>query len=49
MIRDWKTDKSIKNPDYCWEDLILKDKLGITAEDWNTVIKQTVEHVHKTL
>ena len=46
MIQDWKTDKPIDNPDYCWEDLILKDELGITTEDWNTVIKQTVEHIH---
>lgn len=45
MIRNWKTDKPIDNPNYCWEDLILKDKFGITTEDWNTVIKQTVEHV----
>ncbi len=46
MIRDWKTDKPIENPDYCWDDLILEDKFGITTEDWNTVIKQTIEHVH---
>ena len=53
MTRDWKTRKSIKNPHYCWEDLILKDKFGITEDDWNTTIQQTVtcvrDHVDQTI
>ena len=31
---------------YCWRDLILDDKFGITEEDWNAVIQETVEHIH---
>lgn len=45
MTRDWKTGKPIENAIYCWKDLILEDEFGITAEDWNTVIKETVEHI----
>ena len=46
MTRDWKkTGEPIENAYYCWEDLILEDKFGITEEDWNNVIEQTVEHV----
>ena len=40
MTRDWKkTGEPIENAYYCWEDLILEDKFGITEEDWNTVIE----------
>ncbi|MDE0012269.1 MAG: hypothetical protein OXU36_14055 [Candidatus Poribacteria bacterium] len=49
MTRNWKTGKSIEEEHeihLCWEDLILKDKFSITKEDWNAVIKKTVEHVH---
>ena len=49
MIRNWKTGELIEEEhqiDYCWEDLILEDKFGITEEDWNEVIKLTTEHVH---
>ena len=45
MTRNWKTGKPINNAHYCWEDLILKDTFGITEEDWNTIIQQTVTHV----
>lgn len=45
MTRDWKTGNPIENAHYCWEDIILKDKIGITEEDWNTIIRQTVAHV----
>ena len=49
MTRDWKqTGKSIENPRYCWEDPILKDEFGITEEDWNAVIKQTVEYTNNS-
>ncbi|MYK94780.1 hypothetical protein F4009_12430 [Candidatus Poribacteria bacterium] len=49
MTRNWKTGKSIEEEHeihLCWKDLILKDKFSITKEDWNAVIKKTVEHVH---
>ena len=46
MTRDWKTGKSIENPVYCWKDPILEDEFGITEDDWNTVIEQTVKHIH---
>ena len=42
MTRDWKTGNSVKNAHYCWKDLILKDTFGITDEDWNNVVQQTV-------
>ena len=45
MTRDWKTGNSIENTHHCWEDLILKDTFGITDEDWNNVVQQTVAHV----
>ena len=46
MTRDWKkTGEQIENAHYCWADLILEDKFGITEEDWNTIIQQTVVHV----
>ena len=48
MIRNWKTGEPIEERDqvdYCWEDLILEDEFGITKEDWNEVIKLTIEHV----
>ena len=45
MTRDWKTGKSIEKALYYWEDMILEDEFGITAEDWDTVIKKTVEHI----
>lgn len=45
MTRDWKTDGSIKNALYCWEDLILKDEFGIREKDWNNIIEQTVDYI----
>ena len=45
MTRDWKTGKLIENAHYCWKDLILEDTLGITKENWNTIIQQTVTRV----
>ena len=45
MTRDWKTNETIENAHYCWEDLILKDTFGITDEDWNDVVKDTVAHI----
>ena len=48
MTRDWKTGGPISQgcqTYYCWKDLILKDEFGITEEDWNTVIQQTVTHI----
>ena len=45
MTRDWKTEKSIENPHRRWKDPILKDAFGITEEDWNTTIQQTVAHI----
>lgn len=45
MTRDWKTGKQIENSLYCWEDLILKDKFGITEEDWNNVVQDTIAHI----
>ena len=45
MTRDWKTGNSIENTHHCWEDLILKDTFGITDEDWNNVVQDTVAHV----
>ena len=48
MTRDWKkTDESIQNAYYSWKDPILKDEFGITEEDWNTVVQQTIAHIHK--
>ncbi len=50
MTRNWKTSEQITELDdqvrSRWSDLILDDEFGITKEDWNTVIKKTVEHVH---
>ena len=49
MTRNWKTNKQITELDqihYCWKDLILDDKFGITEADWNAVIQKTVEHIH---
>ena len=46
MTRDWKTDESIENAYYNWKDPILKDEFGITEEDWNTVVQQTIAHIH---
>lgn len=45
MTRNWKTGKPIDNGHYCWEDLILKDTFGITEEDWNSIIQQTITHI----
>lgn len=46
MTRDWKKiSETIENAHYCWEDLLLEDEFGITEEDWNTVIRRTVEHI----
>ena len=46
MTRDWKkTDEMIEDAHYCWKDLLLEDEFGITEEDWNTVIRWTVEYV----
>ena len=46
MIRDWKkTGESIQEAHYCWNDLILDDKFGITQDDWDAVIEQTANHV----
>ena len=48
MTRDWKTGALIDQGHqihYCWEDLILEDKFGITQENWNTVVKQTTDHI----
>ena len=46
MTRDWKkTDETVENAYYCWKDLLLEDKFGITEEDWNDVIQQTIEYV----
>ena len=45
MTRNWKTGNPIENTHYCWKDLILKDTFGITEEDWNAVIQQTVTHI----
>ncbi len=49
MVRDWKTDKLIEDikdiHDKPWSDLILKDKVGISEKDWNSVIEQTVNHI----
>ena len=48
MKRDWKTGKQIKEEQqvhFCWKDLILEDKYGITEEDWESVIQQTVTHI----
>ena len=48
MTRNWKTGEPIEEEhqvDYCWEDLILDDKFGITKEDWTTVIVLTIEHI----
>ena len=42
MTRDWKTGKQIENANYCWNDLILKDKFGITEKDWKNVVQGTV-------
>ena len=44
-MRDWKTDNSIENADHSWKDPILHDKFGITVEDWEKVIEQTVTHI----
>ena len=45
MTRDWKTGEQIENPHYCWKDLILGDEFGITEEDWQSGIQQTVTHI----
>ena len=48
MTRDWKTGKSIEEGcqiHHCWKDLILEDTFGITEDDWNTVVKQTADHI----
>ncbi len=48
MKRDWKTGKQIKEEQqvhFCWKDLILEDKFGITENDWESVIQQTVTHI----
>ena len=42
MVRDWKTGEQIETPHHCWKDLILEDEFGITEEDWQDVIRQTV-------
>ncbi len=45
MTRDWKTCTLIINPHRRWKDPILKDEFGITEEDWDTTIQQTIAHV----
>ena len=48
MTRNWKTGKPIEEGHQihiCWEDLILEDTFGITEDDWNTVVKQTADHI----
>ena len=48
MTRNWQTSEQITELDqvHCrWTDLILDDEFGITEEDWNTVIEQTVAHI----
>ena len=50
MTRDWKTDEVIDNTNHQWKhrwkDLILEDEFGITQKDWDTVIAETIEHIH---
>ena len=48
MTRNWKTSERITELDqvHCrWTDLILDDVFAITEEDWNTIIKKTVNHI----
>ena len=48
MTRDWKTGEATEEGHqihHCWEDLILEDTFGITEDDWNTVVKQTADHI----
>ncbi len=50
MKRDWKTGKPVENShhewkDHEWKDLILKDEFGITKNDWDTTIQDTVKHI----
>lgn len=45
MKRDWKTGEPIENPHHEWKDLILEDEFGITKNDWDTTIQDTVKHI----
>ena len=50
MTRDWKIGKQIEDRHHCWKDPswkdpILEDEFGITEEDWDATIQQTVEHI----
>ena len=46
MARNWKNIGETVNDVHCrWNDLLLEDEFGITEEDWNDVIQQTVEYV----